>query len=368
MGWDTVIVGGGVMGCGVALRLCQAGQRVRVVEKAVPGAEASSAAGGILGPQSECDGPGPMLELCLRSRALYPAFAEELREATAIDIEHQRCGALHVAFDAAGLARLEKVLHWQTQLGLAAERVEGGALSALEPALAPRALGGLHFPDEAQVDPRPLARALALAAQRAGAQLQPGTVEQILLQGGAARGVQLSDGTRLEADAVVLAAGAWSGRVPGAGEAAQSVVPARGQMVQLQVAPGTVRRVLFSGGGYLIPRRDGRLLAGSTLEFVGFEKQVTAAGLRSILGLAVDAVPALAQAPVTATWAGFRPYTDAGLPLLGEGQTKGLFYATGHHRNGILLAPITAALVASAVLGQTPLLDLGPFRPARSHG
>jgi glycine oxidase len=208
---------------------------------------------------------------------------------------------------------------------------------------------------------------VAVAAQRAGATLEAGTVEQVIVEGQHARGVRLKDGALLEADAVVLAAGAWSSLVPGAGLGAQAVVPARGQMVQLQLPPGTLSHVLFTGRGYLVPRRDGRVLAGSTLEFVGFEKQVTVEGLRSILALAVDAVPALAQATISAQWAGFRPYTADGLPLLGEGPTQRLFFATGHHRNGILLAPITARIVADAVLGRPPMFGLGPFAPARSH-
>jgi len=365
MNLDTVVIGGGLMGCGVAWRLAQAGQRVRVVEKAIPGAEASSAAAGILGPQSECDAPGPMLELGLRSRGMYPAFVEELRALTGIDPQYRASGVLHPAWSESERALLARRAAWQREAGLAAELIDHREARELEPALAEGVLAALHLPEEAQVDPRPLSRAVSEAAARTGAVLQPATVKSVYLENGRARGVELADGSRIFAEAVVLAAGAWSGLVPHAGDWAQAVVPARGQLVQMQLQPGRLRRVVFTDRGYLVPRGDGRVLAGSTLEFVGFEKRTTAGGLRAVLDLAIAAVPELASAPVLESWAGFRPFTADGLPLLGPSPIDGLFFATGHHRNGILLAPITAGLVADAVLRRALDVDLAPFRPDR---
>ncbi|MFP2933661.1 NAD(P)/FAD-dependent oxidoreductase, partial [Pyxidicoccus sp. 3LG] len=180
------------------------------------------------------------------------------------------------------------------------------------------------------------------------------------------------DGEVLRADAVVLAAGSWSALVQGAGVEPKTVRPARGQMVQFQTRLPVLDRILTSEKGYLVPRADGRIIAGSTMELVGFDKQVTAAGLARILDMTLELCPELGTAPVVETWAGFRPWTEDHRPYIGEGPVPGLFLATGHFRNGILLAPITAKLVTQAVLGEKPTMDLAPFRydraPARALG
>ena len=361
---DTLIIGGGVMGCGVALRLAQAGQKVTVLERSIPGAEASSAAAGILAPQAECDAPGPMLDLGLRSRSLYPAFAEELREATDLDIGYRRCGVLKVASTEEGAQRLAARATWQRAAGLSATPVSTTEVRELEPALTGPMLSGLHLPEEGQVEAPMLATALSLAAARAGVVFETEVVRSVWVEGGRARGVELESGRR-ESQAVVVAAGAWSALVPGSGPGAASVRPARGQIAQLEMRPLPLSRVIFTERGYLVPRRDGRLLVGSTLEFVGFEKRVTAGGVHSLLDLAIEAVPRLADAALTSTWCGFRPHTPDGLPLLGPCSVEGLFFASGHHRNGILLAPVTAEVVSAAVLKRSGPVPLGPFRPER---
>ncbi|MHA7631493.1 glycine oxidase ThiO [Corallococcus sp. M7] len=358
---DVLVVGGGVMGCGIALKLRQAGARVTVLERSIPGAEASSAAGGILAPQWESEGPGPFFELCLRSRALYGSFAAELRELSGVDIAYRPCGLLRVAFDEADLHHVESTVGWQHGMGLRAELLDGKAARELEPHLSPTAVGAAHFPDDHQVDNRLLVRALTMAAARVGTVFKSGYVRGVVHEHGRAVGVDL-DGEVLRADAVVLAAGSWSSLVQGAGVSAQAVRPARGQMVQLQTRLPLLERVVTSAKGYLVPRADGRIIAGSTMEHVGFDKQVTAAGLARILDMALELCPDLGSAPITETWAGFRPWTQDALPYIGEGPTPGLFLATGHFRNGILLAPITAKLVAQAVLGEKPSVDLTPFR------
>jgi glycine oxidase len=360
-GPEVRVIGGGVMGCGIALRLAQAGARVTVLERSIPGAEASSAAGGILAPQKESEGPGPFLELCLRSRALYPDFARELEALSGVGVGYLPCGVLSVAFREADAAALASAVAWQRGLGLAAELLSGEEARALEPALAPSALAAAHFPDDHQVDNRLLVRALTMAAARVGVQFRSGLVRGVLEEGGRAVGVDV-DGERLGGDAVVVAAGSWSGLVQGARLGPRAVRPARGQMVQLQTRLPPSRRILFSPEGYLIPRADGRVIAGSTMEFVGYDKQVTAEGLARILAMALQLCPALGAAPVTESWAGFRPYTEDRLPILGEGPLPGLFLATGHFRNGILLAPVTAELVSRLVLGEEPGVDLRPFR------
>jgi glycine oxidase len=363
---DVAIIGGGIMGCAVALRLALRGVAVTVIERGIPGAEASSAAAGILGPQMEADGSGPLLDLGLRSRALYPALAAELRDATGIDIGYVKSGVLAVAIDGAGAAELTARRAWQTARGLRVESLTAEQLHALEPNLGPEVRAALRFPDDAQVNARELARAFSQAAAAAGARfLQGRYVRRVLVRGGVALGVEL-DGEELASGAVVVAAGSWSGLVEGAGVPATVVRPARGQLASIETRPPLFRHVLsVHGRGYLVPRRDGTVLAGSTVEMAGFRKEVTVGGLAQILGLARVLVPALNDAPVTGSWSNFRPYTEDHLPVLGLTPVRGLVLATGHFRNGILLAPVTAEAIAELVATGTSAVDLTPFSVLR---
>ena len=365
---DVAIIGGGIMGSAVALRLARRGVAVTVIERGIPGAEASSAAAGILGPQMEAAGPGPLLELGLKSRALYPAIAAELRDATGIDIGYDRSGVLAVALDSSGQADLTARRAWQVARGLRVDSLTGDEARAREPALGPAIDAALAFPDDAQVNARELARAFSLAAAAAGARFLTGRyVRRVVTEGGAATGVEL-DGDVLAAGAVVVAAGSWSGLVEGSGVPATMVRPARGQLVSIETRPPLFRHVVSVHGGYLVPRRDGTVLAGSTVEMAGFRKQVTVGGLAAILTLARTLIPGLADAPVTATWSNFRPYTEDHLPVLGATPVRDLFLATGHFRNGILLAPITADAVASLIATGRSSVDLSPFSVTRFAG
>ena len=362
----VAIVGGGIMGCVVALRLAQRGFNVTVVERGIPGAEASSAAAGILGPQWEMEHPGPLLQLGLASRALYPTFAAELRELTGMDVGYKRCGLIEVALDEAGALALRDRQRWQSELGLRAHLLTGAEARELEPALGPKVCAGLHLPDEGAVNPRTLARALSQAAAAAGATFVQGHyVRRVDVQEGTVRGVDL-DGDRLGADVVVVAAGSWSSLVEG-GEVPSPVVrPARGQALSVQMRPPLFKHVIAPyQQGYLVPRDDGMAVIGSTLEMVGYRKEVTVEGLHSILQTASAVMPALGPLPITETWSNFRPFTSDLLPVLGATKVAGLFLATGHHRYGILLAPITGALVAQIITGQPPEVDPAPFAIAR---
>jgi glycine oxidase len=358
---DVIIIGGGVVGCSIALRLARAGVRCTVVERSVPGAEASSAAAGILAPQAEAEGPGPFLTLCLRSRALYPQFVAEVEALSGLPVSFRPSGVLHLAFTQASLDNLRTRVEVQRGVGLSADLLDADSVLQLEPSVNPAVLGAASFPMDASVDNRLLMRALSIATARVGVGFVSGHVRAVLDVGGRAAGVDV-DGDRLPADAVVVAAGAWTGLVPGAGVSPRSVRPARGQMVMLRTRLPVLERVVFSDQGYLVPRTDGHLVAGSTLEFQGFAKEVTPAGLARILALALEIVPLLADAPVVETWAGLRPFTEDHLPILGPGPVPGLFLASGHFRNGILLAPVTAELLTQVLLGHPPSLPLGPFR------
>lgn len=355
------------MGCGIALRLAQAGARVVVLERAVPGAEASSAAAGILAAQEEADAPGPLFELGLRSRGLFPALAAELRAATGIDVGHRPTGVLRACFGEDDVAAAEARYGWQRAAGLPLRWLRGAELAAAEPGIAPRIVAALRFPDDAQIEPRAYLRALAQAAAAAGARFRTGGyVRRVIERGGRAAGVDV-DGETVAAGAVVVAAGSWSSLVEGAGPAARAVRPMRGQIVELETRPPAVRGVITGPGGYVVGRADGRVLCGSTMELAGFDKKVTAGGLRHVLDTALALVPGLAEAPVTGSWANFRPFTDDKLPVLGEAPLAGLFLATGHFRNGILLSAVTAEILRDAVLGRPAGIDLGPFAPARLY-
>jgi glycine oxidase len=364
---DVAVIGAGIQGSSVALRLAQAGRKVAVLERAIPGAEASSAAGGILSPGVEAVEPGPFHGLCRASLERYEAFAREVEALSGMSVGYRKLGTLEVALDETHAkvlaARAEKMLRH----GLPVEVLDDRAARRLEPALSPETRGGLYFPDEASVDPRPLARAVYVAAARSGATFVTGQVKRIVTQGDAVAGVDHDRG-RIEAERVVLAAGSWSLLVEGHGLPAGAVRPVRGQIVILDTRPPLLSRVIFSGHGYVVPRADGRVLVGSTMEEVGFEKAVTAGGLRHVLDVAIGIAPALEGAPVVETWSNFRPASPDGEPILGTGTVRGLFYATGHTRNGILLAPITADAIAAAVLERAAPVDLGPFSPARLAG
>jgi glycine oxidase len=362
---DVIVVGGGVIGCAIARHLARAGVSVVVLERAIPGAEASSAAGGILAAQEEAGGPGPLAELLLASRALFPRLAAELREETGLDIGLRQTGLLAACFDAAEEARLEGRHAWQRAAGLRLEWLRGARLAAAEPALGPGVTAALSFPEDGQLEPRLYLQALALAAARAGARFITGAyVRRVVHEGGRVAGVEL-EGEMLAARHVVVAAGSWSALVEGAALPPRVVRPMRGQMVQLETRPPLIRGTVTCAGGYLVGRADGRVLAGSTMELVGFDKRVTAGGLRHILDVAVRLVPALADAPVTDSWANFRPATADDLPLIGPAGPPGLIVASGHFRNGILLSAITAELVTELVTEGSPRIDLMPFSPAR---
>jgi glycine oxidase len=362
----VIVVGGGIMGSACAWQLAQAGVRAIVLEKSVPGAEASSAAAGILGAQIEAHTPGPMAELCHASLQTYPAFVRALREQTQIDVEFRSGGVLFVAFEARQVALRARAAAWQKRRGRGVSRLAPSALRRLEPELSAKLSGGVHFSDDARIDPRALFRALHVAALRAGVEFQSGAyVREVVATNGVVRGVRLDDARELRAEHVVVAAGSWTTLLGGLPLAGGAVTPARGQIVELQSPAPALAHVVFGPRCYLVPRDDGRTLIGSTLEFVGYRREVTARAVRDLLDAAIELVPALAGATLGGAWSNFRPYTKSELPLLGPTRTRGLILATGHYRNGILLAPITAAAVCALITGRKPPLDLEPFSPLR---
>ncbi len=357
-----VIVGGGVMGCATALELAQRGAKdVVLLERAVPGAEASSAAAGMLAAQLESQTPQERLAF-VAARDAYASWAVFLREATGVDIAHRRTGLLAVARSEATLRRLVQDVESQQNQGLRAELVNPAEAAAIERGLCGGLLGAAYFPDEAQVDPAQLLRALVVAATRAGVIIRSGTtVSTLLVEGGRCTGVALDHREILRADAVVLAAGSWSSLVPGVPPELPRVRPVRGQLVMLEERPPLLGTILFDGHSYVVPRGDGRVICGSTMEDVGHRREVTAAGVHGIVGAALAVAPTLASAEFVRAWCNFRPSVASatGAALIGASPLPGLLLATGHHRNGILLAKVTADAVADAVL-DSPRERSGP--------
>lgn len=360
---DVVVVGGGVIGCAIARQLARTGADVTVVERARPGEEASWAAAGMLAPQVEADGPGPFLDLLLRARKAFPAFAAALGEETGIDVGYSDVGALSVALTDADEEELTTRWVWQTAAGLAVERLGAEEVLALEPDVTPDLRWALRFPGDHQVDNRELSRALWKAAEHAGARFRLGvSATGIMRAGGRATGVELDGGERLEAGVVVVAAGSWSGGLAGLPRPLP-VVPVRGQLLALLMGSQCFRHCVDSPRIYTVPRGDGRLIVGATVERTGFEKAVTPEGLRMLRAGAAEVAPWTEGLPVLESWSGLRPGTPDGLPILGaDSEVEALFYATGHYRNGILLAPATAELIGDAVLGRGDFTALVPFR------
>ena len=350
---DVVIVGGGVIGLTVARALALRGVRdVCLVERGNLGTEASWAAAGMLLPQVEADSQDDFFGLACKSRDLYPAFAAALREETGIDVELDTTGTLYLALTEHDLEEIEKRYDWQTRAGLSVERLSATEARDLEPCISESTVGALRFPKDIQVENRRLLSALANSVKKLGiTTLTQTTVDSLLLEGNRVHGVQTPRGS-ISCSTVVIAAGSWSSFIKTSSQSPiPKIEPVRGQMVCLEAKPQLTRHVIYSPRGYLVPRQDGRLLAGSTSENAGFAKCVTAGGIATILRNALEISAGLADLPVADTWAGLRPRAPDGLPVLGPcGGIDGLFCATGHYRNGILLAPLTGELISEAIV------------------
>ena len=366
---DVVIVGGGVIGLSIARALLQRGvDKVTLIERGQPGTEASWAAGGILGPQVEADRADDFFRLAAASRDLYPAWADSLKSESGVDVELDQTGTIYVAFNETEEAELQSRYDWQKRAGLSVEWLTSEEARRLDPCISSEARCALLFANDYQVENRRLITALVKADEKLGVNfITDCHVNELRVERGKTCGVETSLGF-IGAPVVVLAAGAWTSLVRSTLPEIE-LEPVRGQMLCFEMRPPLTRHVIYSARGYLVPRRDGRLLAGSTTEHVGFDNRVTEAGRRAINAMAVEIAPGLAGLAPTDSWAGFRPCTSDDLPVLGPcREIAGLHYATGHYRNGILLAPITGELIAEAVVsGGSPAL-LASFSPNRFHG
>jgi glycine oxidase len=365
--FDAIFVGGGVIGLACAWRAAQRGARVAVLDRAEPPAGATDVAAGMLAPVGELAfGEPELLQMTLASACLYPDFAAELEATSGMATGYARTGALHVALDRDEAAELRRIHDLQRSLGLEAEWLPPRRCRQLEPGLTPSFNGGVHAAGEAAVDPRALAGALVVALREAGAELRTGcdvvggVFEGERLAGVRAVGEGAGPGGEAElcADAVVLASGAWSGVAEWLPERARPPVrPVKGQVLELRTRNGAApcERIVCSERVYLVPRNDGRLIVGATVEEQGFDTTVTAGGTHELLREAYRLLPDVAEMELLGAFAGLRPGTPDNLPLVGRGAIDGLLLATGHFRNGILLAPWTAERIAEILASATPV-------------
>jgi glycine oxidase len=401
---DVAVVGGGIIGLATAWRACQAGLSVTLLERARTGEGTSHVAAGMLAPVAEVEfgeAARHVLDLGLRSAAMWPEFAAELEDRSGLGVGLRQTGTLVVARDDDEARELERQLAFRESLGLRARRLLPSAARELEPALAPTIRLALHAPDDHSVDPRLVLAALRRACELAGVKVrEQAQVAAVEHDGVRVTGVSLHDGLRaagvglrgapgaagfgrhggvritgdgarggerIEAGQVVLAAGAWTSELGLPAEASIPVRPVKGQILRLHdpAGPGLLTRVVRYHGGYLVPRGDGRYVLGATMEERGHDLRPTAGGVYELLRDAHELVPGIEELQIEELSVGLRPSTPDNAPAIGPGVLDGLWWATGHHRNGILLAPLTAELIASALVGDLRASDLAGCHPQR---
>lgn len=368
MATSVLIVGGGVIGCALAHYLTKGGATVTLLERRRLAQEASWATAGIISPPRPTNDPAALARarLELRSTALFPSLIEELREATGIGVEYNPSGQLMVALGADEAEGLREMIPWQRNLGMVVEWLDGDEVRRREPALGPQIAGAIWLPTVASLRGHRLTLALARAAQTGGATIVEETpVDGLLLEHGRVAGVQTRRG-EFRAEVTIIAAGAWSAALGEAIDLAIPTEPVKGQMLALADAEPPLRRIIAGGGGYLLPRADGTIAVAATVDPPGFDTRVTPDGLTWLANLVRTLAPALSGARVAETWAGLRPASPDNAPIMGRAPGHdNLWIATGHHRQGILWAPITGQLLADAILGGDLDPELAPYDPAR---
>ncbi len=362
--FDVAIAGGGLIGAAIAFECARAGLQVALFDRQKPGQESSWAAAGILSPAPENAAMVSTVPLGRASLALYPEFVAAVEDLSGENVGYRPAGALESFFSHDAKVRLSTVVALHRGLGLRAEALSAQEARELEPALSPELEAAVLRPDEASVDNRALTHAVLLAAERARAQIFSGRTVHAIQQDGHRCSGLLVDHDKIMSRWTVIAAGCFSAGIQGVGTYA-AVRPAKGQMLALRAPNVKIDHVLWADHVYLVPRNDGRIVAGATVEYVGFEKRVTAGGLQKILADALELAPALSNAQVEETWAGLRPDSADHLPIIGPTDIEGLLIASGHFRSGILLAPITAKLIREWIVNQTVSTDWSRFSPIR---
>jgi glycine oxidase len=362
--FDVAIAGGGLIGATIAFELARAGLRVALFDRHEPGEGSSWAAAGILSPAPENAGMISTVPLGRASLRLYPEFVANVEEISGQSVGFRARGTLEALFSTDAQEKLSTIIALHHGLGLKAEPISANDAHEMEPALSPEVEAAVFRPDEACVDNRALTKAVLAAAEASGAKtFATSNVQAIAKSGGRCDGF-LVDGDKVQSRWTVIAAGCCSAEIEGASQYAP-VRPAKGQMIALRAKDLSIKRVLWSDHVYLVPRNDGRILAGATVEYVGFDKKVTAGSVQKIIAAALQLAPALADTQIEETWAGLRPDTPDHLPIIGPTDLERLLFATGHFRSGILLAPITAQLIREWITTQNISLDWSRFSPMR---
>jgi glycine oxidase len=362
--FDAAIAGGGVIGGAIALELARAGLSVALFDRQQPGQEASWASAGILSPAPESPGMVAMVPLGKTSLALYPEFIAQVEEISGKSTGFRPKGTMEALFSHDAKAKLSTIIALHHGLGLRAEPLRGDDAREMEPMLSEEVEAAVLRPDEASVDNRLLTAAILEAAGRSGAEIFPGNGARAIWRDDNRCAGLILQNERVEAKWTIIAAGCFSAAIEGIAPYAP-VRPAKGQMVALRADDLKMERVLWSERIYLVPRNDGRIVAGATVEYEGFDKRTTAGGIEKILAAAIDLAPRLANARIDETWAGLRPDSPDHLPILGPVDVEGLLMATGHFRSGILLTPVTGRLVREWITLQRVSVDWDRFSPLR---
>jgi glycine oxidase len=362
--FDVAIAGGGLIGATIAFELARASLQVALFDRHEPGEASSWAAAGILSPAPENAGMISIVPLGRASLQLYPEFVAAVEEISGQSAGYRARGTLEALFSTDAQEKLSTIIALHHGLGLRAEPVRAEDAREMEPALSPELEAAVFRPDEACVDNRALTKAVLTAAERSGVQTFTGSNVQSIAKNGRRCDGFVVDGEKVQSRWTVIAAGCCSAEIEGAAQYAP-VRPAKGQMIALRAKDLSIERVLWSDHVYLVPRNDGRILAGATVEYVGFDKKVTLGAVQKIITAALQLAPALADAQMEETWAGLRPDSPDHLPIIGPTDLDGLLIATGHFRSGILLAPITAQLIREWVTTQNVRQDWARFSPMR---
>lgn len=352
MNSDVLIIGGGVIGLAAARSLHKKGiKNIRILERGQIGGEASFAAAGMLAPHAETSRTDDFFHFCDESNRLYPQFARELLDETDIDIELDRKGTLYMAFSDDDAAEIRRRFEWQKSAGLEVEHLNARETRQTEPFVSPDVRESLFFPNDWQVENRRLLHALQKYAETNGIEIRENAeVTRLLIDRGKIAGAETAVGEKFSAGTVLIATGAWTSLIKAESLVLPKVIPIRGQMISFHTAKRLFEKVIYSPRCYLVPRADGRILIGATVEEAGFDKSVTSGGVEYLREMAQEISPSLANLEIYEKWAGLRPFAADGLPLLGEfSECENLFIATAHYRNGILLAPLTGEILADKI-------------------
>jgi glycine oxidase len=367
MNSEILIIGGGVIGLTIARELHKKGfRRITILERGEIGKESSYAAAGMLAPQAETDKTDDFFRFCSESNQLYPQFTAELFDETDVDIELDRSGTLYLAFTDKDVKEIRQRFQWQKSAGLQVEHLSAQETRQAEPFVSPDVLESLFFPNDWQVENRKLLHALQKYCELYGIEIRErAEIKSLLTENGTIIGAE-TEKEKFSAGKVVLATGAWTSLIKADTFILPKIKPLRGQMISFYTAKRIFSKVIYSPRGYIVPRADGRVLAGATVEDAGFDKSVNAEGIDFVREHALEIAPSLVNLEIQDTWAGLRPFAADGLPIVGAiSEIENLLIATAHYRNGILLAPLTAKILAEKIAENKDSDYMDVFSPNR---